>query len=324
MRLLTTAGLLCSFWWIAPPANAQATAFDELNDSATPWLVWRPGGGMSLTLTGELEVELHDIEGEGGPGHDSVTDTRTVGTRSPTIELDSLWVALRFQLLDELGVSAAVEFDPGGARLSAAWLDGQLTGPGWLSHSLLIGLHAPIVATTRMTERYPLVAAAFWREPEMQAAYRAEARAGDWRFSLAVSLALMRPLDLAPVLDVRIVGGTLNHLAWGAATTFSGNGPVGGAMLRVAWRGLSVAGWGFFGGLAAEAGTDVLASALPAYRALPGDSLDTTAWWAGGRARYDGYGAHAMVEAITSAEGLLRRLGLVAQVGGSRLVSTTP
>ena len=75
---------------------------------------------------------------------------------------------------------------------------------------------------------------------------------------------MFRPcIDLHDGQVKQIVGGTLNHLAWGAATTFSGNGPVGGAMLRVAWRGLSVAGWGFFGGLAAEAGTDVLASALP-------------------------------------------------------------
>lgn len=298
-------------------AAGPAAAFDEFSEQRSPTHFMLRAKDLTLALKGELELELHDIEGRGGPGHDSPTDTKTLGTRSPFVEIDSLWLALRVGIGPYVGAFSVLEFRPDGAGVQAVWADARWTGPAWLEHHAEAGYHTPIVTVDRRTERYPLVATAFWREPELHLAYEARLRlAPDVHLDLGASLAMMRPLDLAGVQDSRSQAGTINVLGLGPAKTLSGNGPVGGGRLGLDVYGAFLEGFAFAGRLAAEGGTDVLRSAFPNYRHLDG-YLEGDAYgdfvWAGGRAGYRGHGVHAWVEGIWARADLLDRWGAYAQ-----------
>jgi hypothetical protein len=317
-------------------AASPATAFDEFSEENSPTHFMLRAKDLTLILKGELELELHDIEGEGGPGHDSPTDQKTLGTRSPFVEIDSLWLALRVGIGQHIGVFSVLEFRPDGAGVGAVWADARWTGPTWLEHHAEAGYHTPIVKVDRRTERYPLIATAFWREPELHLAYEARMRlARRVHLDLGASIAMMRPLALAGVQDSRSQAGTINILGSGPADTMSGNGPVGGGRLGLDVYGAFIEGFGFVGRLAAEGGTDVLRSALPNYRHLDGyheGNAYGDFFWAGGRVGYHGHGVHAWVEGIYARQDLLERWGAYAQaswriplpVGGGWLPAVEP
>ena len=300
------------------PADARAS-FDEFSDDHSPSNLVIRARDLTLTIKGEVELELHDLEGEGGPGHDSPTDTRTIGTRSPFVEIDSFWLALRVGLAEGMAVNSVLEFTQRASSVAAVWADYQALGPCWLHHHLELGYQYPIVALDRRTERYPLVATAYWRQPELHLAWEGRVEAGRWlSVGLGLSLAMMRPLAFAPVQDSTSQPGVINLLAYGPARTFSGNGPVAGGRLRLGSHGAFVEGFAFAGELAAEAGTDVLRSGFANYTDLPGYSRATGTnqdfLWYGGRAGFEGAGVFALAEAITSSEGLLSRWGAWGQL----------
>ena len=300
------------------PATAWAS-FDEFADEHSPTNLVIRARDLTLTIKGEVELELHDLEGEGGPGHDSPTDTRTIGTRSPFAEIDSFWLALRVGLAEGMQVNSVLEFTQRDASVAVVWADYRALAPCWLHHHLELGYQTPIVALDRRTERYPLAATSYWRQPELHLAWEGRADAGAWlSLTLGLSVAMMRPLGFAAVQDSTSQPGVINLLAYERARTFSGNGPVLGGRLRVAGHGAFVEGFAFSGELAAEAGTDVLRSGFSNYADLPGYSRESGTnqdfRWYGGRVGFDGAGVHALAEAIASREGLLERWGAWGQL----------
>ncbi|PIE19251.1 MAG: hypothetical protein CSA66_02670 [Proteobacteria bacterium] len=304
---------------VAHAPTPAAASFDEFADRNSPKNVEIRSEHIHLTLKGELELELHDLQGEGGPGFDSPTDTRTIGTRSPNVEIDSFWLALRVGLAEGLGVYSVLEFTARDASAGAAWFDLRVREPQWLEHHVELGYHTSIVKVNRRTERYPLIASIYWREPEIHLAYEGVADLGDHvTLELGASLAMMRPLSFTGVQESTSQAGTINVLSYGGAKTFSGNGPVAGGRLRLGVHGAYLDAFGFVGELASEAGTDVLRAGLPNYRDYPGYDAEAeggrTFWWAGGRLGYDGHRLHALAEAIASQEGQLRRWGFYAQL----------
>ncbi len=268
---------------------------------------------IAVELSGELELELVDIEGEGGPGFDSVTDTRTLGTRSPTVRLDTARVVVRARHVAGLGGALSVDLRPRGLYVGVATIDferwGQRLWAGLDRPLPSAGRNHPLPSADRRTERYPLIAAAYWREPGLAAGWSGRFGA----FEVGTSVGIRRPLDLSPVSEAP-ASGTLNVVGYGQARSFSGNGPVVGGYLGLSAHGVTALGFGFVGPLSAEGGTDVLRSALPRYRDLPPAAEGTPAWWAGGRFGYDGFGVHVLVEAIASAEDRLSRVGTWAQL----------
>ncbi len=310
--------LLAALLLLGHSAWNAALAFDELSEGLAPTHFLLRSGLLTLVFKGELELELHDLEGEGGPGNDSPTDTKTIGTRSPFVEIDSFWLAPRLGIGDGLAFLSLLEFRPDGARVGGAWADVLLSGPQRLEHHVEAGYNSPFVKIDQRTERYPLIATAWWREPELHLAYEAAwSPTTDVRLLGGVSLAMMRPLAPAGVQESTSHPGTINILASAPARAFSGNGPVCGARLRLDAFGTFVEAFGYLGRMAAEGGTDVLRSALPNYRYLDGGDEQGRYGdfrWAGARLGYSGYGAHALVEGIASREDLLQRYGAYALI----------
>ncbi len=298
--------------------SSSALAFDEFSDGYSPSNFVVRTDHLTLTWKGELEVEFHDIEGEGGPGHDSPTDTKTLGTRSPFVELDSFWLAIRLGMGEHVGFFSFLDFRTDGARLGAAWADFQMTGPTWLHHHMEAGYHTPFVKVDRRTERYPLIGTAYWREPELHLTYEARVDlARRTALEAGLTLAMMRPFAPTGIQESTTEAGTINILGLGSARTFSGNGPVGGTRLAIESFGVRLEAFGFMGQMAAEGGTDVLRSALPNYRYLDGGG-ETDRYGdfrlAGARIGYHDYHVHLLAEAIVAQEDLLTRYGGYAQL----------
>jgi len=309
--------LLATLLPLASPLRADERR-DEFAEPLAPSRFTLRADWLRLTLKGAAKLELHDIEGEGGPGYDSPTDTKTLGTRSPFVEIDSFALAFRLGMGTSLEFDTEVSFTLSSAAVNAVWLDGRFTGPSWLSHHVEAGYAPPIVKVYRRSERYPLIGTIAWRDPEVHLAYEATFLLASRVFLEAgVSLAMMRPLALATVQDSRNQPSSLSVLAYGRPRPFSGNGLVGGGRLRVHAYGAFLEGFGFFGRLAAEGGTDVLRSGLMNYRRLPGYDPSGNSYgrfrWFGGRAGYEDHGVHAWFEGIVFQEDLLTRWGLYGQ-----------
>jgi len=315
LRLSGNGLLLLGLLLVANHAHADR---DEFADDRLPPHFILQAEHLTLTIKGEFELEYHDIEGSGGPGHDSPTDTLTLGTRSPFLEMDSFHLALRLGFTENIHVNSLLEFTTQHAQLAAIWAQFTAKAPDWLEHRVEAGYGLPIVAMDRRTERHPLLSTSFWREPEMHLAWEGRLLPeGPVTIEVGASLAMMRPLTLQGVQDSGNHPGTINVLASGPARTFSGNGPVGGGRLRVSAFGFFLDGFGFVGELSNEGGVDVLRSAFSRYRNLPGYDPETGGSrafrWAGGRVGYLRHGIRVWMEAVFSQEGLLHRRGWNAQ-----------
>jgi hypothetical protein len=306
-----------------------ARAWDPFDDAESPSHFELVDGDMKLALKGELSLTFHDLEGEGGPGNDSNTDTRTIGTRSPFIELSGFTLAPRLTLTPGLSVNTELRFTPEDAQVAATWFDGRAE-TGDFEHHVEIGFRPPLANRDPHATREPLAATAWWSAPEMHAAYEAGQKFGeddDFAWSAGVSAAMGRPLGFAPVQASHAQRGTINLLAYDAGRVYSGNAPMYGARARFQAFGAYVEAFGFLGELADESGTDQLRASLAGYPSLPdGEQSNHTSRWGGGRVGYDGHGAHVVVEGVYGAEGALaplrrgRRAGLAFRPARRRLV----
>jgi hypothetical protein len=100
------------FWLTAP-----TLAYDAFSEQRSPSQFVLTGTEETrLVLKGRLHLAWHDLEGDGGPRHDSISDTATLGTRSPHFALESARVAFRVELPTDLSVYTALAFsETGGA-----------------------------------------------------------------------------------------------------------------------------------------------------------------------------------------------------------------
>jgi hypothetical protein len=300
-------------------ASTAGASFDELSDERLPPTFSIGDESLRLVLKGEAELELHDIEGQGGVGFDSPTDTRTIGTRSPFVELDSFWLALRLSLGPYLKANSVLEFSPRGSLARSVWFEAQFTA--WATHRLELGFNIPFVAIDRRTERYPLVASVYWRESEMHLTYEAQlALTSSTSVEAGVSLAFMRPLGFSGVQESQSQTGVIRVLAYAPARPFSGNAPVLGARAKLLSHGAFAELFGFLGSLSAEGGTDELRNN---FARLGATDLDTTAYWAGARVGANVAGAHLLVEGIVSRESVLLRYGGYVQLSYELQLSGT-
>lgn len=313
------SGLACALALLAlAPAAEAYDAFADTRSKARFALV--SDDGLRLVIKGDARFGLYDLEGEGGFGTDSNTDTATIGTRSAYAALDRARLAFRLETASPLAFYSALRFTPDGAYVEGAWIDLRHAFASGLALHGELGLHAPLAATDRLTIRKPLAERIYWDQPEMHAAGEASLPLGPAKIWLGVSAAMMRPLGLTPVNDASDRGSTLAVVYNKLADSFSGIEPVFGVRGGVALfdAALSLEGFAYLGTLARDAGTAELANNIPYYtprdqRAALND--DTTYHWFGGRLDVDTHGIEYRIEAITSAESKLERWTAYTQVG---------
>ena len=295
----------------------SAYAFDEFGEELAPTRFELTIDDLALQIKGRGRIGLHDLQGQGGPEFDSKTDTQTIGTRSPFVELDSFDLAFRFHWDQMLWINASADFTASGAYLSSIYFEYDDELPYNFSQAFEVGYQTSVVATHRHTTRYPLIAAMYWKNPEFHIAYAVSQRfTPETKLTLYADLSMMRPLKSEPLHNSPTYRGTYSLISYGSARSFSGNMPAGTLRLQFTTYGFLLEGFGFLGELSTQSGIDTLVSDIPYYRQMPGylpDKASGKAWWAGGRIGYDGYGVHFLAEAIYSQEDLLDRFGWYAQ-----------
>jgi len=292
-----------------------AMAFDRFDGPHAPSHFGATSNDATLVVKGDLRLSIHDLEGRGGPGFDSPTDTRTIGTRSTYASIDTCYLAGRLQLQPSLAVNTSLALDATAAHLDEAWFDFRFVGPADTYHHVEVGRRPPFVATDRRTARYPLAGTLYWRSPEMHVTYEvATTPLSPLGIAVGISAALVRPLGFAPVQNAVRERGTINVLSYDPERVYSGvSGIYGGKFALRGW-GVTLEGFGFAGHLAAEAGTDELLSNFDNVQSLGGNATQRQLLWGGGRATLDLAGFLASLEAITSQDGLLQRFTWYAQL----------
>jgi hypothetical protein len=299
-----------------------AFAYDEFSDLRVPaHFSIAESEGLKLVLKGQSEISWRDIEGAGGEGHDSISDTVTLGTRSGHANIDGLRLAVRLETPENLAFYSAFFFDDRGARAEGAWLDHRATfSSGLLLHSE-VGFHTPLVATDDLTSRAPLTSRIYWGQPEMHLSTKLWGRHGNLRWWVGGSVAMMRPLDATGLNDASRPKGTISVLSYGPAETFSGNHPVYGGTIALGYGPIQLEAFGFLGELSAARGIDELRnriahfSLLPGYNATDPRDQDSSFWWGGARLDIALAGVEVRLEWIESRESLLRRGTAYAQLG---------
>ncbi len=297
----------------------DAAAFDEFDTEHAPPRFTLDAHDFTLELKGRARIGLHDLQGEGGPKYDSPTDTATIGTRSPFVELDSFDLSFRVNWQEMIWLNTNISFLTDSTSLSAIYFEYKDNLETWFSHGAELGYQTPVIATDRHTVRYPLIAINYWKNSEYHAAYGAKF-IFDEESSMTIygSVGFMRPLKLEPIHGSPTYAGSYSTLSYGSAKPYSGNSASGTLYLKLLAYGFSIEGFGHIGQIVTKRGIDTLISGYTYYRSLDkfnSEKTDSLVWWAGGRLSYNNYGFHIMAEAIASQEQLIKRAGMYAQAG---------
>ncbi len=297
--------------------SGNAFAFDEFDTVHAPARFTLNYNDLTFEIKGRARLGFHDLQGKGGPEYDSPTDTATIGTRSPFVELDSFELAFRLNWREFFWINANVAFLTDNTSLSAIYFEYYQLLESWYSHGAEVGYQNSIAATDRHTVRYPLIATEYWKNPEYHAVYGAHFDVSpETSVSLYASISMTRPLKSEPIHGSATYAGSLKTLSYGSAKAFSGNSVAGTGLIRLKTHGLVAEGFGYVGRISTKYGLNTLLSDYPYYRSLPGyedTETEATSWWAGGRIGYDGYGIHVLAEAIASREQLIERTGMYLQ-----------
>lgn len=315
MRRIYILVLACLSTFIG--MSSRALAFDEFDMEHAPSRFSLNYEDLTLEIKGRARLGLHDLQGSGGPEYDSQTDTATIGTRSPFVELDSFDLSFRLNWSELIWFNTNISFYTDGTSLSAIYFEYEQELTDWYEHGVEVGYLSSVVATDRRTIRYPLIATAYWKNPEYHVAYGAKfSVSSETYFSAYASASFMRPLRTEPIHGSPTYAGAYSTLSYGSSKPYSGNSAAGTFLVKVFSHGFSIEGFGQIGDIVTAKGLDTLISAYPYYRALDeynSEDLRAFVWWAGARIAYNGYGAHFMAEAIASQEHLIRRVGTYAQ-----------
>ena len=214
---------------IAAALNAtDAAAFDEFDTEHAPPRFTLDAHDFTLELKGRARIGLHDLQGDGGPKYDSPTDTATIGTRSPFVELDSFDLSFRVNWQEIIWLNTNISFLTDSTSLSAIYFEYKDNLETWFSHGAELGYQTPVIATDRHTVRYPLIAINYWKNSEYHAAYGAKFIFDEESsMTLYGSVGFMRPLKLEPIHGSPTYAGSYSTLSYGSAKPYSGNSASG-------------------------------------------------------------------------------------------------
>lgn len=311
--------ILCAFFLATVGLQHNALAYDEFDEAYAPNNVALHFNDLSLLLKGRMRLALHDLQGEGGPRFDSPTDTQTIGTRSPFIELDSFDLAFRLQWLKTLSLNASVEFLTSGASLSSIYFAYTDYLTPVIEHRAELGYMQPIFATHRHSARYPLIASTNWKNAEYHAAYSLLFHLNhSTLLRLVLAVSMMRPLKSSPLHASPTYKGSFSLISYADAKAFSGNSAAGSALLALQIHNFELEAFGFVGKLSTAQGIDILIADFPHYRLSPQFEPDATsalALLAGARVSFNMLGFHFMAEASYNKLQYLEQLGYYAEGG---------
>ena len=298
----------------------------------------------AMDLSGELELEFIDVEGEGGfSNKDDVPDRLKVKNRSPFVRIDKFVLKPKIEISENVYLKSYLRFESGETYLDKVFATIKLKK---YNSKIEIGKNTPYYRPKRRTEVYPILGTAFWKGREIHVEYHGKLNIGSARAFVSVALAQKRPIDDDDVAedksfkmlalddhDIQKEDNKANNFTFGGSLGFS-------------IAGLKIMGYGVVGKLMDNSDTEYLYDDLEHYKNIIDDDQDKfnekneesykakygeddyknklkddfeaneiedTFYFYAGRVSFNKFGIHFQTELLKAMEGYLGRTGWYAE-----------
>ena len=140
--------------------------------------------GVTIEMSGEVEMEFIDVEGEGGASNED-NFLKKIETRSPHTRIDKAVLDFKMFYSEDISYRISFNFNDGEGFADKHYLLYKKDDT-----RIEIGKNRPAVALKRITEGYPLIGTAYWKGRE----YHVDYERSFSNFKLGSTIALKRPL----------------------------------------------------------------------------------------------------------------------------------
>ena len=257
--------------------------------------------GVEIEVSGEVEVELIDVEGKGGAQYRDEF-IQKVDYRSPFVEIDKTVLDFKLLYTKNLTYNFSLRFDDDGAYADKHFLKYKKN-----NSVLEFGKNRPLIALKRNTEGYPLIGTAYWKGRQYHLDY--EKRFSS--FSFGTSIALKRLIGY----DAAAEDKSFEMMVYDDAKKIDGQTLEFGFRAESSFEPFKVQGWYYFGKLVDDEEWKArLHYDFDYYARIEDDQvLSNDAYvghfWFGGRAEFSLSNVLTRAEYIFSEDGFLPRHG---------------
>jgi len=191
--------------------------------------------GVGIEISGEVEVELIDVEGRGGTLYRDEF-IQKVDYRSPFVEIDKTVLDFKLLYTDNLTYNFSLRFDDNGAYADKHFLKYQRG-----SSKLEFGKNRPLIALKRKTEGYPLIGTAYWKGRQYHLDYQRNFKTS----SAGISVALKRLINY----DAAAEDESFEMMVYDDAEKIDGQTIEFGMRAEKTFEPLKIQGWYYWGKL---------------------------------------------------------------------------
>ena len=260
--------------------------------------------GVQIEMSGEVEMEFIDVEGEGGAANREAL-RQEVFTRSPHTRIDKAVLDFKVYYSENITYRVSFNFDDNKGFADKYYLKYKNDNT-----QIKIGKDRPAVALKRVTEGYPLIGTAYWKGREYQV---------DWQrafnmFTLGSTVSLKRPLGYDDAAEDK----SFRMLVYDDTDVIDGQTIEYGVRASTILGNLNFMGWYYTGKLIDDADWKGRLhfdfDYYPESNTIQSADANIDHYWLGGRADYTVFNTNFRGEYIQSVDGFLKRNGFYGEI----------
>ena len=260
--------------------------------------------GVQIEMSGEVEMEFIDVEGEGGAANREAL-RQEVYTRSPHTRIDKAVLDFKVYYSENITYRVSFNFDDNKGFADKYYLKYNNDNT-----QIKIGKDRPAVALKRVTEGYPLIGTAYWKGREYQV---------DWQrafnmFTLGSTVSLKRPLGYDDAAEDK----SFRMLVYDDTDVIDGQTIEYGVRASSSLGNLNFMGWYYTGKLIDDADWKGRLhfdfDYYPESNTIQSADANIDHYWLGGRADYTVFNTNFRGEYIQSVDGFLQRNGFYGEI----------
>ena len=260
--------------------------------------------GVQIEMSGEVEMEFIDVEGEGGAGNQDAL-IQKVQTKSPHTRIDKAVLDFKVYYSDNITYRVSFNFDDNKGFADKYYLKYKNENT-----TVKIGKDRPAVALKRVTEGYPLIGTAYWKGRE----YHIDWQQSFKMFTLGSTVSLKRPLGYDDAAEDK----SFRMLVYDDTRVIDGQTIEYGLRGSTSLAGLNLMGWYYTGKLIDDEDWKKHLhfdfDYYPESNFVLNDDANVDHYWLGGRVDYNIFNTEFRGEYIKSLDGFLSRSGFYGEI----------
>ena len=260
--------------------------------------------GVQIEMSGEVEMEFIDVEGEGGAGNQDAL-IQKVQTKSPHTRIDKAVLDFKVYYSENITYRVSFNFDDNKGFADKYYLKYKNDNT-----TIKIGKDRPAVALKRVTEGYPLIGTAYWKGRE----YHIDWQQSFKMFTLGSTVSLKRPLGYDDAAEDK----SFRMLVYDDTRVIDGQTIEYGLRGSTSLAGLNLMGWYYTGKLIDDEDWKKHLhfdfDYYPESNFVLNDDANVDHYWLGGRADYNIFNTDFRGEYIQSIDGFLSRSGFYGEI----------